>query len=1490
MATQKKLIPTKVNTDLSANYFDEFTARIIKNLTSYVGATNEYEGITEGQNISVLKPLQANELYAPVQLPAGTNYCIGAKGFAQVNRIYVWVWNSNCNHLIYRINGDTRTVEIVKIDPCFNFQLDPKYFIHESGAWLEVLYLTDPDTGQNVTKEDLYWTDGFNYQGYLRVGDSIETNGFDANIFPYFAGTYPKCNLIRMGIPTPDECLTITEIQRTDADNGKDNDILYNPWYFRVRRTDVWGRPSEWGIISDEYVPGINDCISGSAQIPRCLNLNIYAGDPTINTIEIAYSNDKLNWFRDTTLFLYNGSILGSWWLRSRNPDINYDQVTNTINYTFCRDKECDPIDVNETNRLENPLPKKSQVLSKINKTIMLANNEDGFYPVSLDNKKKITTKVIPPAQVDLGLRSITIYAAIYNQPSGNMTQVSQDGTNGYIWGDNNPDHGGARNYKQYFANPQQSGFGGYLVGGELAISTQVYLDGSGNLVDDPTHQGINLSPRGFTLQKFVFNDLQKGTYVFRLMATITDPTTDSNYQSTSTTVWGVCPFTTSGYNINFNSRQTVQELVIDVCNDSYNTLNDNKMLVILDSASKGEKVTCGYVYETRRNGFNQYPMELMQLLHGSGTALGSDVTDHNGFYWIYTKGTGRTFTFAFFYKCTRNGFDFGEGDPGITFHNFYLEEINNRQFADFSTIPCNRVLVKGRAVLSGTNIGISNSIVVLTRGSYATTDDDGNFVIFAHDDIGAPGSIRHDSVVFTNSGCNYAAVGGGCIEIKPITIIPCTSCTAREVNTIPFDLLYPLIRGLLSNETYGVALLQHDWLGRVSNAEDLGYITIPSIIESKAIAPSQVQITIDPTVTFDADVSYITFAITKGTTIAQYMDWIVDSVQPIDNTGNINLVAPTQLKIYYGSLVEYSKQHNYSTNTAWQFLVQNTNNPVIGDKVQFFVNGDGTFFTKSIIGLVKYDQSGSYFLIDYTSDLAGLLPKALIRLIRPKECTGTELYGEICDSRINVVNRKTVSNQIILNAYDTYYLSRSIPIPVPVTPTPTTVSITTTVGSVATTVAPVPTPTAINLATFGFRFEHNSPSDLWGDGAYNSGRVYAKNPYESKIRRINQVALSGAASPNGQLNFLNYFEDILKTDFDVNNTGGIYNVVVNSGRTTFVTQYDRFIVGYNDNIARTDAQGNVQVPSAANTWGNPERQVDDLCGCQAVDKNTFRIRMGVAMFVDRNRGELMQLNGINVSSMTNDIREIIPGVKIGKCDAQFRAKIKSMLNDPSRYFVGTCNPITGEYLLTDFSLSNVSYINQERMYLPKVNETMSFDIVTKDFKGWFSFTPEYFAYLDGDILNNNLFSFKNGQPYSHYNVNENNSFNNFFGVQCERVLELICNVPPFKKKNFLNISVYCKQSLYFSDKIITETGQKSYLFLDNFRKALYFSFGAFLRDTKTPIDPNNTNVVNNIPLLEGNPLVGEWVSIRLIGEPAENNNYSELLGVIVESFEIEKT
>lgn len=1511
MAEPTKIIPVRCNLNLAAEAIDLQTARFMKGLSPYVGATDAYEGIKEGQNELKLKPNQSNELYVNIPIPAGDNFCVGAKGSPETNEVYVLVWNSNKKHFIYRLNCGDRTFNIVKIDPCFNFQKKPKYFMGVSQITLTLITLVQPDTNKEVIVKELKWTDGFNYQGFLRVDDSIATGGFDPLMFPYFSGNYNKCPVVRMGLPTPKGCIKVTGVPRitdpTDPnyDVPLENKMLFQKWFFILKRVDVWGRPSEWGGRSEEYTAGVNDCIANSNNIPRCVDLEFDAGDPFDNNIEIGYLNcngTATVWHKAETLFLYKGSNIGEWWKRERNPNINYNSTTNKITYRFCANKECEIIPPDETARLENPLPKRSQAIINLNQNTALLNNKSKFNPFSQELREKILSQVISPVQRDLGLRTITIYVPIWNQNYQKWQQVVKDGTNGYTFGGvlvptlaggigGVGGVGGitassllARNFSQYFKNIQQSGFEGYLVGAGSTISTQVYVDANGNLVDDPLFQGLFLSPIHLVFAKFVFNNVpgRASDYIFRLASHLSDANSDSNYQQTSTTVWGSVPFNRNNFQINMseNQRSRSQELLINVCNGDYNTLDQNEILVILDMAAGGNKAISGYVYTTKKNGFNERPIELANVTDVHGEAI-SNITDHNGFYYYSTKGSGRTFTINIRDTCITRQINNGQnGNVGMQFTNFIVDTI----FSDYETAVCNQILIKGKLLLQGTNIGVSNVVVALTRGQSAITDDNGEFSIIAHDDVYS--GVRNDSLIICGGGCGYTGENGMCIALISVVIQPCTTCAERIIDVGTTILQYLSQKSLLSGGTYGIGCVGWDWLGRATYVQQLGHITIPTINQVKTIGASQVKITIDPSAVFPAEIEYITFFITPETTIEKYLDWIVDDVKFIDSQGLVNNTAPTQIKIFYGSIIQYSKVRNFNTTTAWQFIPINKETPATNDRVQFFLNGDGKFFDKAISGLVKYDVSGEFFTIDYVSSLKDLKKNALIRLERPKDRTGDELYYEICGSKVEIVNQKAQINEFILNAFDTYYLNRQIPVPVPQT-TPTTTSVTTTVTTgdtaIATQQTPLPTPTILELRIFGFPFEHFAPSNLWGAGCTNIGRVNSKNPYEAELIKLYNIAISGALSVNGQLNYLCYFDDRKMTDFEVPNEGGITGAFAEIGRLFLIGQSGSFIVGFNDNLGRVNTNGTFQAPSIPNEFGKPDRKPGENFGCALADKLSMQTRNGKIMWVDRNRAEAVQFDWSEIKTLTKD-----------KCDAWFTSKVKDMIADENKYFSGSINPSTNEYLITNNSIGEsdegTTYINNERTYNGSLPETVSFDIKTRDLIQWFGFTPEAFAFLDGDVLNVQMFTFKQGLAYSHYNGNKNDSYNVFYGVETEKVLRLIYNTDAFAKKMMLVVTMYCANQKFFSDKIFTEAKQESRLLLAYWEKAAYFSYASFLCDLNTIPDPNLPAETGINKLTDGDKLYGCWIDMRLVGDPAVNSKYCEILGITVQAFKYEKS
>lgn len=1489
MAIGRKALPIKINLDKDSKDMQPNEARYIKNMTPYMGMNGQYDGVTQGFNMNRLKSLQANELYLLISQLAidSENKVIGRLISKETNSVFVFVYNSAGNHLIYRINGD-RTYNIVYKGPLLKFVKRPEFFISEANATLEFLDIGNPETGEKERRSFLFIAHGVNYQRHICVEDSIATNSFDEIQYPYFSGNYDKEQLINMGLATPKGCVSVKEVEWDEGvDKGLTNSLLRETLQFRIRQFDVWGRPSEFGIISDLYVPGINDCLADNPRLPRCLDLSFDAGNPMIDKIEVAYRicNSQV-WNVDATINLYTGSNIGEWWLRERNPNVDFNLVDNSITYRFCKNKECRPVPVADTNRLDNPLPRQSQAITKIAKYIGLGNNLSGFQPFSQELKSKIKFTVEGPTSTATNNnRNITIYVPIYNQALEWYQAVYKDETSPeYLYGGRRQKGSfGERN-----ANPQdydqvfrgvvgQSGFGGYLVGGGTAISTQVYLNSQNEFVDDPDHKGWDLSPSGITYQKFEFTNVPKGVWIFRLYSHLVNPEANEQYRQTSELVYGVCDFNPVTKRINNFSGRERKELLIDVCEGDYNSLNDNKVLVIADVAANDYKATSGYITETTGG----LPVELVNVTSQNGYT--SQVSDHNGFYFFATRGSGRTFVFNLYNKCKTTQFGFSEGNEGMRYVQIPLTNLNEGAFftirpdlSDYPDVECNRVQIKGRLTLAGTQIGISNAIVTLTRSQSAVTDADGYYTILAHDD-GIKGR-RDDSLIVSGGACGYTGIDNSCIDVKPIGFNACVSCEERIINVTDTLLYYTVQRGPLSGGTYGTGVVGRDWLGRVTFVQDTGYITIPSIIQSKTIAPSKIKVEIDSTALFPDEIISITPWITQETTIEDYLSWIIDKVEFIDNTGAINNISPARIKIYYDSINEFNKQNNFNTTTGWQFIPQGETTPRTGDKVEFYINGDGKYFDTLVTALVKYDQDGQYFIIDYSDQLKDLKQNALVRLVRPRECTSeNQPYFEICHP-VNIVNNRAVEKEFYLNFFDTYYLSREIPVPSSVNPVNTeTLSVRTTEvqnpdGSTTTTTQT--TNETVNYVvdnrSFGFLFEHHSPSNFWGEKCKNIGRVNTKNPYETEIYNVNQIALSGALSINGQLNYLNYFDNAKMTNLNLpNTTGGIVAMFFEVGIVLMIFQYDYCTVGFDDNIARVNGDGQLIAPSIDNQFGKPQRKIGNNNGCLLIDKNTIVKWNGLISYLDRASADLVQHNFSQAESYI-----------FAQCASWFKPKLSAVQNDSNRYFIGGVNPFTNEYFLTDTALENTIFVNNERKPNVTKPETNSFDILTKEYRGAFSFIPEYYASLDSDILGKQFFTFKSGEPYSHVNINENQKFNVFYGEKVERVIHPVFVLDGIKKMRPKWVENYGNR--FFVDRIITDSNQESRILLEHWVRNDDLYAAPVLCDLKTPADLSYKPETGENKILDGTPLHAGWIDMRFIGDPAEDEFYTQTAGIVL--------
>lgn len=1487
----QRILPYKgLDLDTAASAFKPEFLRFAKNLV-YVQTDSSQVGTNVSGAAGVFKPFESNGKFdISFVLPAGgKNMCVGYYVSRDTGQVIFLNHNSLNNHAVYIIDANSQTIQRCYLNQCLRLLKRPQNFLHEGGATLEIFDFTDPLTSLPRRRSYLMYTDGNEYQKFICLEDSIATNGFDESLFPYFVSPWDKCDFINCGVPTPD-CPSFAEVANTDP--TQPNFLKFNTWQWRVQYVDVYGRPSEWGKISDLYISGENDCISTSELLARCVDLIFDAGSPLVDKINIVFRNcNDTQWHQDTTLFLYKGSCLGDWWKRERNPDINYNGENNTITYRFCKDKECIPIDTAETNRTQNPMPRQSQALAKIGNVIGMANNKDGFNPVNLDG---VEVTVTPPTGTGAGTANIEIYVPIINPFVQQYQPVYPDEQGIFVWGGRytnaNQYVTGIRTlYKQNFGTDDQKGFIGYLAATGLmpnsAISELYYVNEDTNefikvddysIVFNPAHPTPPISSYARRwYQKFTFSNVAKAKYIFRIASHLAK-TTDDNFAGTSTFTFGQFPWNNkvTAFNANrtqnFGAASLSKELIIDVCNGNYNSLNDTKVLGIFDlthPGGNGTKALSGYIDERIEpiSGDRENPVELLSVTgnkNNNPVYVSSQTTDHNGFY--FTSDGMNNYFCEIFGNCGCNNFkkliSFGSGSTdGIVEGNYVIQ--GRDECTDFFDKLCSRILIKGKVTLCNSELPIPGIGVVYSRGGTAITGADGTFTIIAHVDNTGPQKTRVDDLYYVPTLCPYLSCEDGCIETIQVIIAPCSECTERTVQVAERQVRFNTKRGPLSGGRYGYAFEVEDWLGRHTYAQvkDSMYKVMPTIIETKSFDPSAVSIFIPPGTTFPSYFKKINFLVTKELSLDDYITWIVDKVEFVDNTGGINKIAPTQIKIYYGSLVEYNSQNNFNTTTGWQFSDTRVSPAVnySNDYVEFYVNGDGKFFPTLIRALIKYDQTGQYFLIDYDTALKDLTAYAQIRLCRPSECNTENLFFGLCGS-VDIVNGKATINTIPLNIFDTYYKYRQIPIPVGTKEEPE------------------------NLPkTLGIPFEHHSPSDFWGYKCINIGRPNARNPYECEIIKQDEIALSGALTVNGQLNYLNFFDTAQKTNFDSWDFQGIVSMIWQTGVGLIICQNNWFTVGYNDNIVRVNEAGQIIVPTAADRFGKPNVKTGNSYGCRLFDKNTIRSWQGIVHYLDANEGVAIQHDFNEATIISQMGKTVEAGI-----DSWLRPKVAYVKqfnkgDGGVMYWVGAIDPAAKAYHLGTFTVDSDDYVNNEREIKIEKHETIVFDIYNRIWRTFISSTPEMWAFLQSDTLNQQLFSFNNGVPYKYYTVGNNKTYNTFFGVKCNRVLRVISVHDRIQKKQWQNITLISKW-LWFADKVITDSNQETRILKDMWNKGDFYFSAAIPADLNT-ISDTNTPFRNANKLFEGNVMYGSYLDFRMIGDPALDDVFTELYGFVTD-------
>jgi hypothetical protein len=797
--------------------------------------------------------------------------------------------------------------------------------------------------------------------------------------------------------------------------------------------------------------------------------------------------------------------------------------------------------------------------------------------------------------------------------------------------------------------------------------------------------------------------------------------------------------------------------------------------------------------------------------------------------------------------------------DKLYAYHGLTLYPVSDRYEARLQVTLCDNP-----------SVGVAGCLIVLTNGGYAVTDNNGFATVLIHDQGDSFGTRLENLIISQRGVCHLINCGNACnfcFFTMPVHAPACNGSNPRIVNITSVPQV--TIRGLnkkgpAMGGRYGGGITVHYRYGRKTFIQSLEkhYFDIPGIQTTQVFDYCSVGWALDPTVDFGPDVVGFNFNITENLNWNDSLTWVAERIQLVDATGNLNSAAPTQIRLYYEGLNEYNVQHELSTTTIWEFITSGKG--VTGDRVEFLVNGDNTFFGTKITALVKYDKEGRYIQVDYTSELSGLKDGCLVKLIRPKQCEQKEWYYSLCPV-IRVIDGKPETFSGILNFYDSYLLNRQIPIPVEVKQKSKDAQGNEIITSV----------TENKLTSYAFLFEHHSPSDFWGDHCHSKGEPNVKNPYEKQTCNREEIALSTAFGEDSNFNGLSYFEDSDVYSF-IGDWGAINLIFVEGSTVLLVCENDCVAVGYDDNRIRIAKDGSVEAISLPNRLGKPQKSGGVRYGCDPRDLNTICRHGGQIVFLDRNNATVVLHNlstAIDLAGKMKMVSYITMKIKNLVTFNNFHGEIK--------YFHGCIDVNTGKYLLSSSELiaPDSAYINDELDITIDRHETMVFDIHAMAFDGWTSFTPEYMGALGSETTDKQFFSFKNGQAWSHYN--DQDSFNNFFGVQCNNVIEIACSIDKGTCR-FMWMEVYCKEQYFNADKIVTQSGQVSRIMKSWFERYNKFTSADFKCAINTPPDNNLVRETGELALTDGDTLYGQWIRIRLVGEESRKGEYIELNSVNV--------
>lgn len=1214
----------------------------------------------------------------------------------------------------------------------------------------------------------------------------------------------------------------------------------------------------------------------------------------------------------------------------------NDDGSANTWVYRFCGDKQCTPVPVADTNRIYDDLGITSDALTSVADKLLQGAPRKLYDNLPTDTLRKLNFTVDLPSEstvCQFEFVKISFDIVVHNAYILRNECVHKDDDVGIIaFGGIGQFDGVSTPYVNTVGTAYNQNFGvddgaaGFIVGFRSVSgnfytrTTQRRIDAFGNVLETGVENSTGDGNRSRISRNTTDNSyyVQHGEMmvpkghgileVYSHNASIADPNfrNTSTYNTGYTAVSSYVPI--GGDTLDFYGED---EILISACDGDVNVTEDFGYIVIADLTSAQNVLiaesSVWYGYLTEKHSL--VPIELAEFIvyKEPGTSPGDEYvhgnsfpgwkakrTDHNGFYFFAVEkglfaSTGHV-DFHGFQQCTT--FIISSytvpADPSNQALRTDIQQTTEGVALDGTYNDCANIIVDG-FVLDCVGAGVAGIEVVMTHQRATITDATGYYSFKVHAavyiDDPTGGRRENDHLIIVQNGKCFVVDCDGCDPCLLENDLPdfddCAvdfRCVDGEVFTwtvpsfhVKFGNLN--IRGLKSGTRYQFALIFGDFMDRTlfAQTDETYFIDTPFITDTVGVfAPSIVRWQLSSLLNLPSYIKWFSLArIKKQET---YLQWVLSKVTFTDAKGiATSTTGASYIKLDIDGLLNYNTVNNFRTNTTYSF--------VEGDRIRFIDDGSGNvsgLYTSAVNGGIIdlqlraiTDADGTqHLIVDYDSRLSGLQIGAWVEIYRPKECASEPIFYEFCRTYAvingNIVDAAGVQIPIntpqSIGTFDTYFLYRAIP-----------QKNANGLDTVFTSYHP---------------YEHYAPSDFWGNGCQDIGRVFTQNRDAKQTKRRSEISYSDNFVNNGLINgFGTWRSENIKDYSSDGNTG--YGTIVaihaNGNIVIVVCELNFFVFQVYPKYAKLDSSGNlVANPNEFLSDANPP--IGEPFGCST--QSAIKFFNGLVAWYDERKSAFVICDYKEARDVA---KGLVSSYMLERTSAyQTFNNVTNENGDLYSYFpVMGYDPKYNHAVLTWFSryAPNTEldpFINNERDYDFTRGDTIIYDIGRDAFLTFPAYTPEYFSQSQSGMKQRLLISFKNGVPYVHNTDLTEDKWNTFFGVATDTIIEVCFNADVTKIKTPFAMDIQSTMKWYV-DRIRTDIPNADSIIPPiRVKNEANVWHAEILR---------NINTIGG--LYKGQIIRGFWARIRLVRDNSTNDNmnvpddnkrkqYSEIDNIII--------